>query len=383
MRCTVRVSSASNSGTGFFVAPGQVITCAHVVAEAHRKSEVIHVEVVDAKHVATVRFVCPRPPHVPAQIPDPYPWHDVAWLQIDFTRHPCALLDDQEPSLANPADTGWAHGFTDRFESHIFRPASASFVFEGPANGIGDDGRRWVLKSGQASPGLSGAPLLNVSTNKVFGILTRTRDAFSDLGAWSVHVSEALRKVPELIPLLEDNRLFHEHDKTWEDALTRTEIAARHKLSIIWVCSGDVRSVDSILKSVVEQLKNSWPPNELEVMQVRFTPYSGGISEQIEQYMSKVSTALVVLDADPITAACFQLATAAARCRVPTAVLSDMDLDWSSMSRLQELESDYRYSFQYEKVSQGALGPAMQAYLNRQVLTMDRKRRLNVRPNTA
>lgn len=375
--CTVRISSASDSGTGFFVAPGQLITCAHVVAQATRNGEAVTVEVIDAHHPANIKFVCPSPPANPAQIPDPYPWPDIAWLEIDLDHHSCVQLDDQEPSLAYPADEGWAHGFTDRFDRHIYRPSWASFKFEGPADGGG--GRRWTLKAGQASPGLSGAPLLNVASNKVFGMLTRTRDASSDLGAWAVHVSEAFRVTPELASLRELNRLFHEGDKTWANALARVARASMLKPSIIWVNSGDVKVADPIMRSAVEYLKQNWPPNEIEVMQVRFTPQAGADLEGIDRYMANVTAAIVIVDTDSASAPCLGLAEAAARNGVPAVVLSGMDLDWFTKSRFEELESDYSYAFEYERFQNDNLAQKVSAYLNRKVVDMDRNKRYATR----
>jgi hypothetical protein len=60
----------------------------------------------------------------------------------------------------------------------------ASFGFEGvEADGF------LRLKAGQASPGLSGAPLVCPVRRAVVGVITATRDADSDLGGWAVPAS--------------------------------------------------------------------------------------------------------------------------------------------------------------------------------------------------
>ena len=42
-RCTVRVESGNGHGTGFFVAQGRVLTCAHVVDDTHKQTPPIKV----------------------------------------------------------------------------------------------------------------------------------------------------------------------------------------------------------------------------------------------------------------------------------------------------------------------------------------------------
>jgi hypothetical protein len=222
---------------------------------------------------------------------------------------------------------------------------------------------------------LSGAPLLNLSSNKVFGILTRTRDAASDLGAWAVHISEALRATPQLADLLDLNRVFHESDKTWEGALARVASATMLRPSIIWVNSGDVKTVNPIMRSSAEYLKRQWPPNEIEVMQVRFTPQVSADSEEIDTFMSSMTAAIIIVDTDSASAACLELAKAAARNRVPSVVLSGIDLDWVTKSRLKEIEADYDYSFEYESYDSDNLINTVVAYLNKKAIEMDRSKR--------
>ncbi|MGI5455865.1 S1 family peptidase [Streptomyces sp. CA-249302] len=378
MECTVRVASASSIGTGFFVAPGQLITCAHVVAEASRKGEAVTVEVIDSPYPANVKFVCPSPPTPPAQILDPYPWPDLAWLEIDLRQHPCVQLDDQEPSLAYPGTEGWAYGFTDRFEQRIYRSSPVGFKIEGPASS--GDGVRWMLKSGQASPGLSGAPLLNLQSNKVFGVVTRTRDASSDLGAWAVHVSEALRVTPELAELLEMNSVFHATNNAWDTALANVERATTIRPSVVWVSGGDARAANNAMNSAVENLKKIWPPNEIEVEQVRFATQAGIEIEKIDGLMSGITAAIVIVDTDSVTAPCLELARAAARNRVPVIVLSGMDLDLITKSQFQQLESDHFHSFEYESFGGGDPINSIVAYLNKKAVAMVRKKRYGTIP---
>src|SRR6266536_1385762 len=99
MACTVRVDivGKKDRGTGFFVAPGYVLTCLHVVAEA--KAQALSVEIVwrGARYPAQIQKCLPE------SLPDKsgnaqgesnsgaqYP--DLALLsvsKIDIDVHPC------------------------------------------------------------------------------------------------------------------------------------------------------------------------------------------------------------------------------------------------------------------------------------------------------
>ncbi|WP_442810416.1 MULTISPECIES: S1 family peptidase [unclassified Streptomyces] len=381
MECTAQVRSTRAIGTGFFVAPGRLITCAHVVAEASRIGEALTVEMRDMSHSAHVRVICPPPPELPAQLASPYPWPDMACLEIDYQQHRCVQLDPREPSLAHPATEGWAWGYTDRFQQSIFRPSSARFIFEGPAD-IGD-GRRWTLKSGQASPGMSGAPLLNQDTHQVFGMVTRTRDAASDLGAWAVPIVEAMRVSPGLSELLDLNLRFHESDKTWQNALARSAQQTVLRPSIVWVNSGDPDTVSPIIGSAVDMLTAQWPPNEISVTKVRFASRPGAEADAIDKMMARVSAAIIIVDDESPSASCVELAEAAARGGIPTIVLSKMDLDWYSKGLFEQLGADHAYSFEYGTYQGESPIQAVVAYLNRTALQMDRmdpgRRRGNLR----
>jgi len=87
-------------GTGFFVAPGEVITCAHVV---HGRGEVV-VEWSGRRLPATVAAAVPD---LPADDPAArfYPLPDVALLRLAETlHHPCVGLDLAEPVTGPPPE---------------------------------------------------------------------------------------------------------------------------------------------------------------------------------------------------------------------------------------------------------------------------------------
>jgi hypothetical protein len=115
---------------------------------------------------------------------------DLALLHADFSPLPAVELDTTPP---RPGDTFYAFGFTDMY----LEGDSALFTFEGPSVERGE--QLYRLKSAQARPGLSGAPLLSRRTMKVVGVVSRTRDKDSDMGARAVPIEAARPLLPGLV----------------------------------------------------------------------------------------------------------------------------------------------------------------------------------------
>src|SRR5579859_2204482 len=155
-QCSARVSVSANKGhgTGFFVAPGVLLTCAHVVRDAATsRSADVYWESL----------------HYPASIIDFLPEQDLVLLQVDFTTHPCVYLDPD----AQPFDTLDSYGFPDDHADGD----PASFTLEGWS---GDQQDQLKFKVGQVRPGMSGSPLLNMRTGRVCGVIELSRDRSTD-----------------------------------------------------------------------------------------------------------------------------------------------------------------------------------------------------------
>ncbi|MHC3816750.1 hypothetical protein [Streptomyces sp. DT9] len=171
------------------------------------------------------------------------------------------------------------------------------------------------------------------------------------------------------------NLRFHESDNTWQMALERIAYEAVLRPSIIWVNSGDAKSISPIIGSAIEILTGQWPPSEIDVTQVRFASRVGVGSEVIDIFMAKVTAALIILDEESPSAPCVELAEAAARGGVPAIVLSQMDLDWHTKSLFEQVGEEFSYSFEYSTYQSDSPANAVVAYLNRAALQMDRSRR--------
>jgi len=180
----VRVDDTTgrSRGTGFFVAPGRVLTCAHVVEGVER------VVVVPAAGGE------PMPGEVAARsadrVPGPsafWPFPDLALISIGTTDHRCVLLDARDPL----GDECQAWGYSQREDGVAPTGSPASFRSEG----VEGDGYL-KLMAGQAAPGLSGAPLLCPERRAVIGVMTMTRDKRNALGGWASPVSALLTGGP-------------------------------------------------------------------------------------------------------------------------------------------------------------------------------------------
>jgi hypothetical protein len=121
---------------------------------------------------------------------DGQPACDLALLSAALPPLPRVEMDARPP---DPGDTFYTFGFTDQYPEGD----SALFTFEGPS--VERHERLYRLKSAQARPGLSGAPLLSRRTMQVVGVVSRTRNRESDLGARAVPIEAAFRLLPPLL----------------------------------------------------------------------------------------------------------------------------------------------------------------------------------------
>jgi hypothetical protein len=202
-RCTVRVEvGGKQKGTGFFVAPGMVLTCAHVVEDVTGQPTAQPIEMYwhwgGRHHTAQIQNT--------DFLPKPYP--DLALLRAgEELEHPCVYLDRYSDVQLD--DKLYSYGYTEEYENGD----SAYFDYEGPSH----DPDFLKLKNAQASHGMSGAPLLDRRTGAVCGILKRSRNPNSDLGGRAVSASTILSSFPELQEL---QTKFHERNRSWTSLLS-------------------------------------------------------------------------------------------------------------------------------------------------------------------
>lgn len=195
---TVRIAVRGDQrGTGFLVAPDVVVTCAHVL----RPLDLASSEAALSIEVTRLDGAVTRVHSVTAFSSE----DDLAVLRVGPSeREDCALL---EPGM-RPSDGLVAFGYTTRHPEGI----PVHLV----AEGLTGDRKLVSLKSGQIQPGMAGAPVLNLRTGGVCGIVRRTRDARQELGGYAIPVSTLF----SLDSTLESrNQRFHESNPSWLAAL--------------------------------------------------------------------------------------------------------------------------------------------------------------------
>jgi len=210
-RCTVRLSVPGAHGTGFFVAPGTILSCAHVVKLAQEAGKPVTAYWNGQSYTASIeRYLAETHPELQMLYPD------LTVLKVDkLSDHPCVYLHEE----AHLGDKFYSYGYIDDYKGGD----SATFENEGWT-----DERKLLLKlkAGQAQSGLSGAPVLNLRTGGVCGVMKRSRGTDSDLGGRAVPVSRVFEELPELV---EQQRQFHQRDRRWYDCLTQEQ---REKLGM-------------------------------------------------------------------------------------------------------------------------------------------------------
>jgi hypothetical protein len=199
-QCVVRLQLPNNLGTGFFVAPGLILTCAHVVQI--KADQQVNVYWQHQKQTYTA--VLDKQQSVDAEK------IDLALLKLNgiVPTHPCVYLD----TLAQTGDQLYTYGYADRGELRVGQVPNGepvSFELEGYT---GDDPPLLKFKGGQARPGLSGSPLLNQQTGKVCAVVKATFDRNFDLGGLGISTKDVLSVFPHLSALQQQ---FHQDNTSW------------------------------------------------------------------------------------------------------------------------------------------------------------------------
>ena len=221
-RCVVCITDDAGRfrGSGFFLAPGQVLTCGHVV---HGAAALL---VRWQDRVAPVSEVAAVPPLESVADPRSYPLPDLAVLGVDEADgwdYPCAALTPGQPVLGGAPDGLYLAGYT---IEHGPVPAltGATTEFESL---ITEDGQTFFkLKRGLLLPGFSGSPLLDLRTGLVAGIVESSRGRQADLGGFAVPAAELAAVFPRV---LEASHAFHRSDDRWRAAAEAEKIRAAER----------------------------------------------------------------------------------------------------------------------------------------------------------
>jgi Trypsin-like peptidase domain len=193
-QCTVKLTLPGRMGwgTGFFVAPKWILTCAHVVQEVQGQPVQVWWQKQENWGQAVVEQL----------LPDPY---DLALLRVTLpadAKSPCVYLDE----MIQSRDPLYLFGYPDQ---DFPNGCPVTFNCEGLT---GDEPALIKFASGQVRPGMSGSPLLNQRTGKVCGVVKFTRDRSIDLGGGAIPTRVILEQFPQLRELQQQ---FHQRDHRW------------------------------------------------------------------------------------------------------------------------------------------------------------------------
>ncbi|NET26786.1 trypsin-like peptidase domain-containing protein [Okeania sp. SIO1I7] len=199
--CTVKLSFANNNrqGTGFFVAPGFILTCAHVVKDLDNLPIQIRWQQEQNFAEARVESLVYK--------------FDLALLKFNPPKDknlPCVYLGEEDLMDRDGLHT---FGYPDRDYND---GCPAKFFYEGI---IGGELPLIKFQSGQIISGMSGSALVNERTKKVCGVIKSTRDNWIDLGGDAIPTSVILSQFPELREL---NQQFHQQDQRWIENMEGT-----------------------------------------------------------------------------------------------------------------------------------------------------------------
>ena len=199
----VRVRTGRGEGTGFFVAQGLVLTCAHVISGRVGEAAVVHWR----DRILRGTVLRQYPAEGPADGLFPYP--DIGLVALDTPiDHPVVLLDTEPPALETRLHT---RGFTTTW-SPMPTEEPSTFTYAGSHDVEG--GSLLKLVSGETVPGMSGGPLLDLSRGVVCGIVKTSRALDSDRGGWGIPMGAVAEYLPEVV---EANRSAHADGSDWLD----------------------------------------------------------------------------------------------------------------------------------------------------------------------
>jgi hypothetical protein len=203
---TLALSTPDATGTGFCVAPGLVLTCAHVLAGPGRlPPDVVRAEWNGAEFNLAVVPQWFRPAW------DGGP--DLALLRLGEVDLPIACLSP----MIDPGDDLWTFGYP----AGPYRKGDvASFRYDGPS--FAESSELLRASHGRVTEGFSGAPALNWRTGSVCGIL---RLADSPVGGPPGVRLVGATTVIEAYPELRDPQLWPE-GREWLELLEDDQLRA-------------------------------------------------------------------------------------------------------------------------------------------------------------
>jgi Trypsin-like peptidase domain/NACHT domain len=192
---TVALTSGGRVGTGFFVAPDLVLTCAHVVGADGGRPRPILIEA--GRDRAAERLTVVEGTWLTGESGGP----DLVLLRAERDDHPYVLFSE----VVEPGDELWGFGYP---EGSYRTGEPVGFRYEGLSERA-DGARLLRVAHGQVRRGFSGSPVLNWRTGGICG-LVRFRDMVYDSVVRLVPVSEIMAVYPQLATQRIDHNAWFE-----------------------------------------------------------------------------------------------------------------------------------------------------------------------------
>jgi tetratricopeptide (TPR) repeat protein len=227
-RCAVALYRGEDFlGSGLLAAPGQVLTCAHVVEEPEECCRIVGEPEECRPRQITVRWAggelaerpdCQRsliPPHRGSG--SIYAPPDLALITVDAPPdQPYVWLTDQTPAAASPVV---CLGYSEHTPEEGIQPDSALLQVAAASGG-----ELIKVQQGEIPRGMSGSLVLDLDTQRVCGIVKASMDTQAPRGGWIIPVSVIARNLRETVEL---NMAGHGPNSPWRQAATRHAEFAR------------------------------------------------------------------------------------------------------------------------------------------------------------
>ncbi|WP_080054423.1 S1 family peptidase [Spirosoma aerolatum] len=225
---TVRIETKTSGGTGFFIAPNMIITCLHVIDipyEVYWKDRKINTTIA----VSTEKYI------------------DLCILKVEEDIYnTCVMIG----SLNSIGDTLYSYGYPEDYRTGD----SLSVEYEGYSSTGYKNYQLIKLKRGQIKPGFSGAPLLNLRTGLVCGMIKTTRNKAIDLGGRAICLNEIQENVNELDFVFQKNNEFNKYNRKWYNMLTDNQ---KKEIGIykIYIQEKDI-SIENLISNSKERMES-------------------------------------------------------------------------------------------------------------------------------
>jgi hypothetical protein len=213
--CSARLDTdAGPQGTAFFVAPGFAVTAAHVIGGVNGQG----IRLSEGTRNWRGHVVDVRPPLTrEIAATSPYPAPDVALIEVDEGPRPACALLAKHPPAENARVM--ARGYTRTLDQQAVTAETETFRLTGMLETTDPDCKLLKLGLGEASRGMSGAPVLDLRTGEVIGMLRTSRKLGSNLGGWVVPAGLIRLLWPEAVGLAHDR--FHEQYSLWRETASQ------------------------------------------------------------------------------------------------------------------------------------------------------------------